>query len=476
MAAGRATENGRDLSDIKIRNRGEAGNPGGIRQISPYVLWPIWLIWLFFMVPSLVAFVQARPPLLALVVMIGGLVLFAGIYVWGSFQNAKQLVALSPTGLSQTAVWLPMVVLAGLGFALTLLGSGYGTDWTSLFYYSSGFVAGRLATVQAAKALGVLMLVAALAAWLTGLGPYDIARAVAFVVVIGVVTNGMVRAFMNSRELRLAQEEIAQLAVTNERLRIARDLHDLLGHNLSLIALKSELARRLIAVAPERAAAEIGDIENVARTTLQEVREAVASYRQPTLTGELRGATEILAAAGIAYRYEGDESTSRGLPPAVENTLAWAVREGVTNVVRHSRARHCTIRFAQDKSNAHLEVLDDGVGVPTPSTLPAKGSDLHPSSFAPGNGTSNNRGNGLRGLSERVAAVGGRCETSPGKDGGFRLAVSLPLSQRRQDVGLQIAMGTVDARVQQLAPAPSLSELREHTDTVGEKTRGSDLP
>jgi two-component system, NarL family, sensor histidine kinase DesK len=220
-----------------------------------------------------------------------------------------------------------------------------------------------------------------------------------------------------------AQKEIARLAVMTERLRIARDLHDLLGHNLSLIALKSELAGRLIKVSPERAVVEIGDVENVARTTLQEVREAVASYRQTTLIAELHAAQEILTAAGIAYRYEGDENMIGALPTAIEVALSWAVREGVTNVVRHSRACQCIIIVTRDTKNVSIEIVDDGVTTVSSSA--------------------NNQGNGLRGLAERVVVLGGQCETGPRSNGGFRVAVSVPLAQRTHLAEMRDAADTL---------------------------------
>lgn len=225
-----------------------------------------------------------------------------------------------------------------------------------------------------------------------------------------------------------AQEEATRLAVMTERLRIARDLHDLLGHNLSLITLKSELARRLAGSASERLASEIGDIEQVARTTLQEVREAVSNYRQPTLSNELHGAQEILAAAGITCRYENNssardnESDIETFPTAVEAVLAWAIREGVTNVIRHSHARSCTIRVTRIGENAAVEIIDDGTGNTNTST-----DQSEDASFAYGR---EQRGNGLRGLAERVAALGGRFEAGPRDDSGFRLAVSVSLEQR----------------------------------------------
>jgi len=217
-----------------------------------------------------------------------------------------------------------------------------------------------------------------------------------------------------SWQLHSARKEIARLAVMTERLRIARDLHDLLGHNLSLITLKSELAGRLISVAPERAATEIGDIEHVARTTLQEVREAVSAYRQPTLKSELQAAQEILTAAGIAYRYDGDEDTIDDLPTPVEATLSWAVREGVTNVIRHSHAHQCTIRMTRNAQEISIEVIDDGRGASYMKI-------------------SDNEGNGLRGLAERVEKLGGRCQASPRAGGGFLLAISVPLALQVRD-------------------------------------------
>jgi two-component system, NarL family, sensor histidine kinase DesK len=186
-------------------------------------------------------------------------------------------------------------------------------------------------------------------------------------------------------------------------LRFARDLHDLLGHSLSLITLKSELAGRLLPAAPEKAAMEVHDIEGVARQAMREVREAVAGYRQPTLVEELAGAGEMLEAAGISCRIENEAGV---LPNAVDAVLAWAVREGATNVIRHSRARHCQILVAREDEEIYAEISDDGEG------------------SQKGNGGAS--GNGLSGLAERAATFAGRVETGSPSDGGFRLHVSLP--------------------------------------------------
>src|SRR5438477_2344188 len=205
-----------------------------------------------------------------------------------------------------------------------------------------------------------------------------------------------------NQQLNQAREHIARLAVGEERLRFARDLHDLLGHSLSVIALKSELAGRLIKNTPGRAAHEIEDIEKVARDALREVREAVTGYRQPTLAAELAGAHEVLTAAGIESHVDHDHVP---LPPAVEAVLAWTVREGVTNVMRHSQAKRCAIRIANRDGRATVEVVDDGRG----GTLET--------------------GTGLRGLRERVLERGGTLTAEPLPHEGFRLRVTLPLAQ-----------------------------------------------
>ncbi len=205
-----------------------------------------------------------------------------------------------------------------------------------------------------------------------------------------------------NQQLSQAREQIARLAVGEERLRFARDLHDLLGHSLSVIALKSELAGRLIKTTPGLAAHEIADIEKVARDALREVREAVTGYRQPTLAAELAGAHEALTAAGIDYRIDQDHVP---LPPAVEAVMAWTVREGVTNVMRHSQAKRCSVRIINKDGRATVEVIDDGRGgMPKP-------------------------GSGLRGLEERVRERGGTLTAEPLPHEGFRLRVTLPMRE-----------------------------------------------
>lgn len=405
------------LHDPQVNDQREGSGFLKTQDRSLYLLWLVWIVWLPLLVPPVVGLFQVHTPLPRLMVTLVGIMLFVCIYVWATWRNVQERFGLLPTGQMEIAKELPLVCLVVLCVVLALLGNVNGNTLLEPFIYTSAYVAGRLSLVRTVLALFVLALLASMVGWITSLSLFQIGQGVVFVVVVGAVTMSMVRFSMTSRELRSAREEIARLAVANERLRIARDLHDLLGHNLSLIALKSELARRLLAVAPERAASEIGDIETVARTTLQEVREAVASYRQPTLASELQGAQEILSAAGIAYRYEGDTQLIATLPTPIEAALSWTVREGVTNIIRHSRARHCTIRVQRSPNDVRVEVLDDGTGVPT---------------IATSTGALAGGGNGLRGLSERITALGGSCEVGPRKEGGFRLAVAVPLVQNNQ--------------------------------------------
>ena len=225
---------------------------------------------------------------------------------------------------------------------------------------------------------------------------------------LGLDMIGMARMGSAIRELHSARRELARLAVIEERERLSRDLHDLLGQTLSMITLKSELARHLVTEEPDRCTQELSEIERVARHTLREVREAVAGYRQPTLSSELEGARQLLEAAGIDYQIE---PITEILPPSVDAALAWTVREGVTNVIRHSRARQCRIRLAYKNSAVGAEVLSDG------GRREQVESTARP-------------GLGLAGLRERVSALGGHMEagalTLLGTE-HFRVYVELPM-------------------------------------------------
>ena len=196
-------------------------------------------------------------------------------------------------------------------------------------------------------------------------------------------------------DLLAAREENARLAVVDERNRFARDLHDILGHSLTVITVKAELAHRLLDVDPARARAELADLERLSRDALADVRRAVEGYRDLTLPGELARAREALRAAEI----EADLPNSTDeVPSELRELFAWTVREGVTNVIRHSRASRCTVRLRPTA----VEVRDDGTG-PAPDARP---------------------GSGLDGLRERAAAAGAVLVTRTLEPRGFELAVS----------------------------------------------------
>jgi two-component system, NarL family, sensor histidine kinase DesK len=197
--------------------------------------------------------------------------------------------------------------------------------------------------------------------------------------------------------LAAARAEVARLAAENERTRIARDLHDLLGQSLTAITVKAGLARRLAGLGDlDRAGAEIGEVERLSRRSLADVRAAVAGHRDTTLAGELASAREVLRASDITPHLPASVDL---VEPALSELFGWVVREGVTNVVRHSRAANCTITLGP----TWVEIADDGWG----------GPDL-------------TGGHGLTGLRERVEAAGGTLSTTTTQAPGWRLRVEVP--------------------------------------------------
>jgi two-component system, NarL family, sensor histidine kinase DesK len=231
--------------------------------------------------------------------------------------------------------------------------------------------------------------------------------------------------------LRRTRAELARAAVAEERLRIARDLHDLLGHSLSLITLKAQLAGRVVSTDPERATREIGELEAVARQSLSDVRAAVAGFRQPDLSGELVAATQLLDAAGISCTITSPDYGV--LPQDVDAVLAWAVREGATNVVRHSRATKVAISVSARPSAVVAEISDNGPAAPDQPGRPA----VYPGAAIGANGhaaVARSRpafgGSGLAGLAERVRSLGGELAAGRIEPNGFLLRVAVPLRQQ----------------------------------------------
>ena len=363
--------------------------PRGIRLFGP-------LLGLVFLVYPVRAVLASAPTPAGVLLALGGAGLFAGVFLWLVWTH-EPLSSGARDLYEVRKRWAAIAFLAALAVALNL---SLGVEWRVLFFHAN-VAAGMMLPTRGAYAA-----IAGLAVLTLALGASSgMAWLVLPTAVLGLWATAFVRQVATVAELRAAREELARLAVSEERLRFARDLHDLLGHSLSLITLKSELAGRLLSSEPGRAAKEVGDIEGVARQALREVREAVAGYRQPTLENELAGAREMLGAAGIACRTENGAGM---LPGATDTALAWAVREGTTNVMRHSRANSCRILLTRDEEKAYAEVTDDGQGTRGRAEESA--------------------GSGLSGLAERFAGFsGGEFDAGPLPGGGFRLRVGLPV-------------------------------------------------
>ncbi len=254
----------------------------------------------------------------------------------------------------------------------------------------------RSAPIVVGLALAALLVPVAVPSWHVSLAKSLGNFTPVAIPVAAVVTYAVLRVMRGNQALADARAELAKLAAENERIRIARDLHDLLGHSLTTITVKAGLACRLGATDPARGFREMAEVETLARQTLTDVRAAVANYRDVTLTGELAAGRELLRAAGIAA----------DLPHAVDvvdpdhrELFGWVVREGLTNIVRHAHASTCAVRL----SASSVEIVDDGIG----------------SAAEPGK----QPGNGLNGLRERVAAAGGVVDTGPLEPHGWRLRV-----------------------------------------------------
>ena len=226
------------------------------------------------------------------------------------------------------------------------------------------------------------------------------------VAVVGVGVVGLVLDLAaNNRALVASREQVSELAAETERLRIARNLHDALGHTLTLLAVKADLARRMIDTDIDGARREMDAVAENAQTALADVRAMVTGYRRPHLAVEIAAARAALATVHDVRIDAADVD----LPADVDEALAWAVREGVTNVLRHSTARWCTLRFVADAQTAVVEVVNDGARC------------------------SSDTGNGLVGLHERIRAVGGTMERGPtGEHGEFAIRVTVPLEEVRR--------------------------------------------
>ncbi|MDQ2783466.1 MAG: sensor histidine kinase [Chloroflexota bacterium] len=372
-----------------------------VYRVLPRWMWRLFsAVWLFFLIFPIIGLLHPLPAAGRALTILAGMVVIAALYLRLMLHRPFPGAAFTPA-----ARWQPLALLILLVACVLFLTLTDSSDWYWFFTYT-GLAAGVAfpARWAAWMTIGLIVVTAGVGGTVDWL---QMGRMVVLVAVLGSGMIGVGYLIRTIRALRAARAEIARLAVAEERLRFARDLHDLLGHSLSTIAIKTALAHRLLSDAPERAGRELEDVQTVTQEALKEVRDAVTGYRQPTLATELANAQEILAAAGIACDVDDAVGT---LPAAVESALAWTVREGVTNIVRHSRARHVTIGIHQGHETVRADITDDGEG---------DSVGTHPSPSA--------GGSGLRGLAERAVAVGGRLDAQPCPTGGFHLVVILPL-------------------------------------------------
>lgn len=296
----------------------------------------------------------------------------------------------------QALLHLAAMVLMGVGFAR------YNGGATTLFIFAAA--CGPFVVDTEADGIKILLAVevaGGLTWWAFHLNGWFLLFANGLAFVVGASNIHFAQRNRTNRKLIRAQGEIEHLAKVAERERIARDLHDVLGHTLSVIILKSELAGKLMDRDPQRAGTEIREVEQISRQALSEVRDAIRGYRSRGLEAEIAQAKSTLETAGVTVNCK----TARvALPALQESVLSMAVREAVTNVVRHAQAGTCSLRLDQQNGCCRLEIEDDGRG-----------------------GGSQGEGNGLRGMRERVEMLGGTLHRD--SQAGTRITITLPLKE-----------------------------------------------
>lgn len=342
----------------------------------------LWVLYLgFFFVQPIVGHVSLKQWLLDGL----GAAIFLVLY-WGIFLLEK------PRGLVHVG---GMVLLGVLFFP-------FNGGACTFFIFAAAMVPFSVET-QARAIAGLLTIagIGAIEGFFLHLRGWELFYAAIFPLLIGGGNVFFAERNRMNRQLRKANEEIEHLAKVAERERIARDLHDVLGHTLSVITLKSELAGKLMDRDPQRAAKEIGEVEQISRQALSDVRDAIRGYRSQGLAAELAQAKSTLETAGLTVQC--DAATTLKLPAVQESVLSLAVREAVTDVVRHAQAHTCRLRLEQQNGSCRLQIQDDGRG----------GFDAE--------------GNGLRGMRERVEMLGGTLNRNT--EAGTTLTITLPLKE-----------------------------------------------
>jgi two-component system, NarL family, sensor histidine kinase DesK len=325
--------------------------------------------------------------------------LFYPMPAWRAAATAAATLVFLP--LYFWAYWLRGYKALGVIGAFVLIGSLFApiNPGASVFFvYGASFLGKAFETATAYRMLAAMLVLIALESWAFGFSPYFWIPAIVFAALIGSVIIQQMRGKRLNQALLRAQDEVEHMAQVAERERIARDLHDLLGHTLSVIVLKSELASRLSATDPARAADEIRDVERIARDALTQVRAAVRGYRSAGIASELKAARETLETAGIQVETQFEAPT---LSAAQEGVIALALREAVTNVVRHAQATFCSLTLRRNGPFCELEIQDNGRG-----------------------GTAE-EGSGLIGMRQRVETLGGALERDGSR--GTLLRIRVPV-------------------------------------------------
>jgi len=383
------------VTETKLRPRAGRLSPGDVGAQMAVVDGRPWrgtlyaAVWLAFLEAPVVAAWKEGWSVRGVVGM-AAVLAFAGLYLVSFLSNRRRRQR-----AEAQSVMSGLLVVAGLAALGTLVCLSVGQSGTSTFVFIA------VAAVLHLPALGAGVVVVALAAVneatsLLVLGWERNSSLTLAVFLAAFAMSGVLAVISRNRELVLAHEENARLAVTEERNRFARDLHDILGHSLTVITVKAELAQRLLDVDRDRAAAELADLERLSRDALADVRRAVEGYREMSLAGELARARSALASAEITAELPGSTDEVEG---DLRELFAWVVREGVTNVIRHSGARRCVVTLTRDV----VVVEDDGSGAEAGVPL----------------------GHGLTGLRERAATAGAVLLTSDAKPSGFRLEVAV---------------------------------------------------
>ena len=343
---------------------------------------------------------------------LAGLAAFAVLYVAALWVRWR-------TSRPRLSYWL-LSALAAVALGLNL---GFGQDMTSLFPLLSIVCGAVVPWVMPRSGHGpprplLVVFIVALTAMFIAIGQHatagDIWSAWYGPALSGLVVAVIFRFMEAVAELRRTREELARSAVDAERLRFARDMHDLLGHTLSVMVVKAQVTRKLVSRDPAQAERQAMDIEEIGRGALSEVRQAIAGYRGRGLARELEASRAALADAGITAEVRQDGPP---VPAGADALLGWVVREGVTNVIRHSGGRHCQIAVHSQDGRVSVTISDDG-GAAAP---PSPGEAAPPVTAG---------GHGLKGLRERLAADGGTLEAGPRDGGGFRLSAAVPVPVR----------------------------------------------